>query len=401
MHGNILSPSTGQAALTLHDLAEAIRTAHAGVVAGFASAARCAVEAGRELRTAKTAVSHGQWGEFLRTCDLNDRTSRRYMQLADLVQNGRGTTDLTGVSIEKAIKLLAPPKPAETVIAPKQLAPPKQAVTAGPQKHVTHIVVTEVLLAASPVDRIKAIDALGLDALWAAIPPAWLPLIEQRLADRRQVSAPAAINGNLSIPADLSIPDCLHRSPAVIETVSVAPSFLIEPPAPLAPSPPSLFTPNYDVRHDSAFCGPTAISAITGLPISEIRDAIRQASGKVRRSDGSAWPVRGIYDRDLISAMKKLGWRVAEQGEAAKQKRQRLYDFARDHGDAGPFIVSVSRHYVAIGGGEFCDTSTCLPKNIADGVLDRPGFGLKRKGAAQVKHWWRFERAAVQSATAH
>jgi hypothetical protein len=149
-----------------------------------------------------------------------------------------------------------------------------------------------------------------------------------------------------------------------------------------------LHTPVYDVRVD-AYCGPTAASAITGLPISEIENAIRLASGKVHRADGSLWPVLGIRNEQLLVAMQSLGWSAVKQ--APSDKRYRLYDFAREHGHSGPYIVELAKHYVAIGGGEFCDTSTCLPKNLVDGVLDRPGFGLKCKGRARVVSWFTFE----------
>ena len=153
----------------------------------------------------------------------------------------------------------------------------------------------------------------------------------------------------------------------------------------------TLHTPHYDVR-GRAFCGPTAMSAVTGLPISEIRDAIRQATGNITTTNGAAWPIMGVSDDHLIKAMVLLGWRVAESwSEPAPTRKYTLDEFARDHGDRGPFIVNVTGHYVAISEGEFCDTFTKLPCNLFAGVLDRKWYGhRKRKGSTWVRRWWRF-----------
>jgi hypothetical protein len=136
------------------------------------------------------------------------------------------------------------------------------------------------------------------------------------------------------------------------------------------------------------------MSAVTGEPISVIRDAIRQASGKITRANGSAWPITGLSNRDLIPAMQLLGWNVAEQW-CANGKRYTLDAFAKDHGNDGPFIVNVTGHYVAISQSEFCDPFTVLPKDLFGGVLDRTWFGgRKRKGATWVHKWWRFEESS-------
>jgi hypothetical protein len=135
------------------------------------------------------------------------------------------------------------------------------------------------------------------------------------------------------------------------------------------------------------------MAAVTGEPISVVRNAIRLASGKVFKTNGSAWPVIGMYNDELIRAMQQLDWYVIEQwSEAADSAPYTLDAFAVEHGDDGPFIVNVTGHYVAISQGEFCDTAAVLPKNLFGGVLDRPWFGrTKRKGATWVRNWWRFE----------
>jgi hypothetical protein len=59
------------------------------------------------------------------------------------------------------------------------------------------------------------------------------------------------------------------------------------------PAAPMLNTPEKDVQ-TRAMCGPTAMAAVTGLPVSVIRDTVRTVTGKKLRSDGSAHPVMGV-----------------------------------------------------------------------------------------------------------
>ena len=149
----------------------------------------------------------------------------------------------------------------------------------------------------------------------------------------------------------------------------------------------TLHTPVYDVR-TRAFCGPTAMSAVTGLPISQIRDAIRKASGKELTADGRAYPVMGIRNVDMIVAMELLGWRAIwtvfnNNAEIGTPDWYRLDDFLSDHARSGPFIVEVTGHYIAVSYDEVCDTFTKLPIPV-----ERWKRGRKR----WVRSWWKFER---------
>jgi hypothetical protein len=90
MHGNIVPTLAGQVAPTLGDLAVKVRAAHASVVTSLSSAVEHAIAAGNHLAQAKQLVGHGHWSDFLHNCDVNDRTARRYMQLAELAANHGG-----------------------------------------------------------------------------------------------------------------------------------------------------------------------------------------------------------------------------------------------------------------------------------------------------------------------
>jgi hypothetical protein len=180
VHGNILPAQTGQAA-SLRDLADAIREAHAAVVNALSGAVEHAIRCGNVLTEAKKQTGHGRWGEFLRACEIGERTARQYMQLAHLAkqnrtagtdltgQNGTGGTDLAGMTIKGAIKHLAPPKTpksATPATAPKQEPKPPGS----PKKRVTHLDILEVWLAASPDDQARALDGIGLDPYWQRSP---------------------------------------------------------------------------------------------------------------------------------------------------------------------------------------------------------------------------------------
>lgn len=140
----------------------------------------------------------------------------------------------------------------------------------------------------------------------------------------------------------------------------------------------TLQTPIYDVR--SSYCGPTAIAAITGHPISVIKETIREISGHRM--------VTGVSNKDLLAAMAKLGWCPVETVETENEHYShrdlfKLGDFLDAHGDRGPFIVNVTGHYIAVSHGEVCDTATKLPIDIKKWRKAKPGRWVKR--------WWRFE----------
>jgi hypothetical protein len=131
-------------------------------------------------------------------------------------QNGTAGTDLAGMTIKGAIRHLAPPKSespksSKPATAPKQIAGPKPP-TSKPGKRVTHINVIEQWIAASPDDRTRAVDAIGLNAYLAAMPGSCWPLIEKRLAERNTAPAPTPRTDPALIPDDLSIPECLRRT---------------------------------------------------------------------------------------------------------------------------------------------------------------------------------------------
>lgn len=138
------------------------------------------------------------------------------------------------------------------------------------------------------------------------------------------------------------------------------------------------------------FCGPTAIAAVTGASLEEVRDAIRQVRGPTLRADGAYMPITGLPVVELLEVMDNLGWKVVEEDlwqDRAELKRAKLCtlgEFAENHGHDGPYIVNVTGHYVAISQHEFCDTRSIMCTD-----LDR---AMKWRGMAGkwVKNWWKF-----------
>jgi hypothetical protein len=144
----------------------------------------------------------------------------------------------------------------------------------------------------------------------------------------------------------------------------------------------SLYRPRNDTGR-TAYCGPTAMAAVTGEPVSVIENAIR---GFV-----SAEPpnIIGVNDVQLLAAMELLGWHVVEEGSINDGLRCKLDEFAKAHGRDGPYIVAVTEHYVAISENEFCDTGAKQPCDLFD-ALDQSRWWCKRIGSTWVRHWWRF-----------
>ena len=194
----------GQAAPSLSDLAAAIRIARADAAAAFSNGVERVREIGDKLKIAKKLTGHGRWGEFLKACDMNPRTAAQYMQLAGLTAKAVPGTDLAGMSIKAAIRHLSPLNSTKTA-APKPPAPAsRKTKTSGRAGHAADIV--SAWISAPPTEQSNAVDSIGLDAILAAIPTNWLPLLEARLAARRQSPPPPAITDD-----DLSIPGFLRR----------------------------------------------------------------------------------------------------------------------------------------------------------------------------------------------
>src|SRR5262245_32791867 len=97
---------------SLPDLAERIKTCHAGVMEAARNVVAKAISAGQLLKEAKAKLPHGQFMPWLAEhCDLSERTAHRYMQLAtnklkiEEALKGKSATMAT-LSLNKAMRLI-------------------------------------------------------------------------------------------------------------------------------------------------------------------------------------------------------------------------------------------------------------------------------------------------------
>ena len=188
------------------DFAERIRDAYAGFIAAFSNAIIRAIDAGETLIIAKKSklIPHGRWGKFLTRCCVGEHQAERYMRLAWLVAaKPTCKSDLADLSIEQAFKLLSPPKPSKET--PTGGQPPEGSKPDRPDS--TGTVIIAAWIGSVPNERTRALNAIGLNQVLAAMLREWWPLIESIVAHRHSAPATApsdAISDDLEIPTFLS-----------------------------------------------------------------------------------------------------------------------------------------------------------------------------------------------------
>lgn len=125
----------------------------------------------------------------------------------------------------------------------------------------------------------------------------------------------------------------------------------------------ALFTPIIDVKH-KAYCGPTAIAALTGVPVSRIEKMLRRCrSNGYRNVDGRKLPIRGTYRGEMIKVLKRLGCKVSEY----KHVESTFGRFVEDTRFVDAmFLVNVTGHWMTSCKGTICDTSVITPKPADD-----------------------------------
>ena len=66
----------------LTDLVRRGRAAVTGLTTAASNAVQYAIDAGNALIVARDKTKRGEWGPFLKRCDLGERQAERYMRLA-------------------------------------------------------------------------------------------------------------------------------------------------------------------------------------------------------------------------------------------------------------------------------------------------------------------------------
>jgi hypothetical protein len=147
-------------------LIETIRSAHQTVCEAGRTALQAAIAAGAALLRLKKLVNHGEWSHYLRRhCELGERTAQVYIQLAlhrELIEaNPQRAADL---SLRGALKLISKKKSGK---------PAQSAKTTAELSALTFSDWTAE-------ERRHFVDAIGMIAWLAAMPPSWLPELERR-----------------------------------------------------------------------------------------------------------------------------------------------------------------------------------------------------------------------------
>ncbi len=147
---------------------------------------------------------------------------------------------------------------------------------------------------------------------------------------------------------------------------------------------------NRDVK-GGVYCGPTAIAAITGQPVSVIYKKIRRVraegdrrrygkvvnGGNVKRSDGNKRRIVGTHNWEVLKVLKRLGYNAVAKGAEVMTLRA----FCEDRAHLGPHLINVTGHYVTVSRGMILDTRT--------GYVPIPWQNYPRLGW-RVQRWWRF-----------
>lgn len=117
----------------------------------------------------------------------------------------------------------------------------------------------------------------------------------------------------------------------------------------------------------TAFCGPTALAAATGLPISKVEDTIlafRKRAEKSGRTTPRERKMRGarvksMYGHEVIPVCRALGFAVSRVGEGGTFRR--LAEIMQQGTVTGPVVVLVTGHYIALSRWQFVDNRHTSP----------------------------------------
>jgi hypothetical protein len=118
--------------------------------------------------------------------------------------------------------------------------------------------------------------------------------------------------------------------------------------------------PLRDVVNDTksrAFCGPTAVAAIVGEPVSLVRDAFRFArcgAGWVKYDRAPA--IMGTTHREVQLALELFGFTGYWQTIPDKPTLAAFLETREGRMRTYPCIVNVTHHWVVVSGWQFCDT---------------------------------------------
>jgi hypothetical protein len=137
------------------------------------------------------------------------------------------------------------------------------------------------------------------------------------------------------------------------------------------------------------YCGPTAISAVTGVLCQDIEKVVvlhrkyHPVPKEKKRRQLPDTLVRGMRGHEIAPVLKALGWNVVEHtsfsagfgpGSAQFPTFNTWYNLHHDPTNAGAYIVFVGSksgqrdgHFIAVAGGEMVDTKFRAPVPVGKG----------------------------------
>jgi hypothetical protein len=153
-------------------LADTIRSHHQFVMAAINKGLDHAIAAGEGLNVAHEIVPHGKWTTYVHSCDLNERTARRYMQLAkarSMIEGNRSRA--TELSIAGALRLIGGNSKGKTKIDRTASSSPPLSKAAWAK--------------ASIEDRRRFLEAIGANSLCEALSFALRAELRRRIAGQQ------------------------------------------------------------------------------------------------------------------------------------------------------------------------------------------------------------------------
>lgn len=116
-----------------------------------------------------------------------------------------------------------------------------------------------------------------------------------------------------------------------------------------------LFTPIVDVKH-KVYCGPIAIAALTGVPVSRIEKMLRyKRSAFYRDAKGRRLPIKSTHNKQVLDVLRRLGCKVSKPIEP----KMTFAAFCNDtvHVKTA-YLVQVTGHWMVTCQGLYCDTGS-------------------------------------------
>lgn len=147
-----------------------------------------------------------------------------------------------------------------------------------------------------------------------------------------------------------------------------------------------LFKPVVDVKH-RPFCGPTAVAALTGVPLARIEKMLRRSRKGYRDSYGRKIAIKGTHTSEVLDVLRRLDCKVGEPSRPA-MTFARFCDDTINVPDA--YLVEVPGHFMVTCQGLYCDNGTLAGPQPASGY---------RKPLRRIKRAWKVEAPTIPKYT--